>query len=294
MMVKKAIIPAAGLGTRFLPASKAMPKEMLPIIDKPTIQLIVEEAVDSGIEDILIITSRGKGIMEDHFDKSPELERALEIRHEKKALDIIKEVSTSANIHYIRQREPKGLGDAVLYGKSFIGNEPFAVLVGDDVVDSKTPCTRQLIDMFEKYNATILGCQVVDRQNISKYASVDGVYVKENLYRVKGLIEKPSAKEATSNQAVLGKYIITPTIFEILERINPGVGGEIQLTDALGELARVEEVYAYNFKGRRYDIGSKQGYLEAIVEYALKREDLRDDFKRYLSKIIDSDLYKGN
>lgn len=293
MKVKKAIIPAAGLGTRFLPATKAMPKEMIPIVDKPTIQFIVEEAVDSGIEDIIIITARNKGAIEDHFDKNPELERALAKKQDEEFLKLIEDISNLANIHYIRQKEPKGLGHAISYARTFIGDEPFAVLLGDDVVDAEVPCTKQLIDMFEKYNTTILGCQIVAKEHVSKYGIVDGIYVEEDLYKVKNLIEKPSIDQAPSTQAILGKYIITPRIFDFLENTKPGAGGEIQLTDALKALAEEEDMYAYNFKGRRYDVGNKLGYLEATVEYALKREELRDDFKKYLDKLVESDLYKN-
>nr|WP_326831092.1 UTP--glucose-1-phosphate uridylyltransferase GalU [Anaerosalibacter bizertensis] len=289
--IKKAIIPAAGLGTRFLPATKAQPKEMLPIVDKPTIQYIVEEAIESGIEDILIITGRNKRAIEDHFDKSVELELELEEKNKKELLHLVKNISNMVNIHYIRQKEPKGLGHAIYCAKTFIGNEPFAVLLGDDVVDSKTkPCLKQLMDVYDKYKVTILGVQEVERNNVNKYGIVSGRCVEEGLYKVKDLIEKPNIEEAPSNIAILGRYIITPDIFDILERTKPGSGGEIQLTDALRELAAKEDMYSYIFEGRRYDVGDKLGFLKATVEFALKRDDLKYDFKDYLIGLLKNDL----
>ncbi|MSS44346.1 UTP--glucose-1-phosphate uridylyltransferase GalU [Anaerosalibacter bizertensis] len=291
MTIKKAIIPAAGLGTRFLPATKAQPKEMLPIVDKPTIQYIVEEAIESGIEDILIITGRNKRAIEDHFDKSVELELELEEKNKKELLHLVKNISNMVNIHYIRQKEPKGLGHAIYCAKTFIGNEPFAVLLGDDVVDSKTkPCLKQLMDVYDKYKVTILGVQEVERNNVNKYGIVSGRCVEEGLYKVKDLIEKPNIEEAPSNIAILGRYIITPDIFDILERTKPGSGGEIQLTDALRELAAKEDMYSYIFEGRRYDVGDKLGFLKATVEFALKRDDLKYDFKDYLIGLLKNDL----
>lgn len=292
MKVRKAIIPAAGLGTRFLPATKAQPKEMLPIVDKPTIQFIVEEAVASGIEAIIIVTGRNKRSIEDHFDKNLELEYALKKNKKYELLKLVEDISNLVDIHYIRQKEPKGLGHAIYCAREFIGNEPFAVLLGDDVVNSQVPCLKQLMDVFERYNTTILGCQPVDREHVDKYGIVDGTYIEEDLYRVNDLIEKPSVEDAPSNQAILGRYIITPQIFDFLEHTKPGVGGEIQLTDALKALAKEEPMYAYNFKGRRYDVGDKLGYLEATIEYALRRQDLRDEFKEYIERLIQSDLYK--
>lgn len=292
MKVRKAVIPAAGLGTRFLPATKAQPKEMLPIVDKPTIQFIVEEAITSGIEAIIIVTGRNKRSIEDHFDKNLELEYALEKSEKYDLLELVEDISNLVDIHYIRQKEPKGLGHAIYCAREFIGDEPFAVLLGDDVVASQVPCLKQLMDVFETYNTTILGCQTVDREHVSKYGIVDGTYVEDDLYKVKDLIEKPSVEEAPSNQAILGRYIITPRIFSFLEHTKPGAGGEIQLTDALHALAKEEPMYAYNFKGRRYDVGNKLGYLEATVEYALQRSDLRDGFKEYIDRLIESDLYR--
>ncbi|MDR5587952.1 MULTISPECIES: UTP--glucose-1-phosphate uridylyltransferase GalU [Clostridium] len=282
MKVKKAIIPAAGLGTRFLPATKAQPKEMLPIVDKPTIQYIIEEAVASGIEEILIITGRNKKCIEDHFDKSIELEFELEKSGKEELLELVRNISDMVDIHYIRQKEPKGLGHAIHCAKTFVGNEPFAVLLGDDVVDSEEPCLKQLIDCFSEYNTTILGVQTVAEENVSKYGIVDGIHIEDRVYKVKDLVEKPSTEEAPSNVAILGRYIITPEIFNILENTKPGKGGEIQLTDALKTLISKEAMYAYNFEGRRYDVGDKLGFLQATVEFALKREELREPFIEYL------------
>lgn len=286
MKVKKAIIPAAGLGTRFLPATKAMPKEMLPIVDKPTIQYIIEEAVAAGIEEILIITGRNKKPIEDHFDKAIELELNLEKGGKQDLLDIVNESTNMANIHYIRQKEPKGLGHAVSCAKAFVGNEPFAVMLGDDIVDSEVPCLKQLIEAYEEKNATILGVQEVKKENVNKYGIVKGLKVSDRTYKVEDLVEKPKVEEAPSNVAILGRYIITPEIFNILENTKPGKGGEIQLTDALKTLISKEEMYAYVFEGRRHDVGDKLGFLQATVEYALKREDLKVEFKNYLKDIV--------
>lgn len=283
MKVRKAIIPAAGLGTRFLPATKAQPKEMLPIVDKPTIQYIIEEAVESGIEEILIITGRNKKSIEDHFDKSVELEMELEKARKQEMLNIVKGISDMVDIHYIRQKEPRGLGHAIHCAKTFVGNEPFAVLLGDDVVDSETPCLKQLIDCYSEYNTTILGVQTVPEENVSKYGIVDGIHIEDRVYKVKDLIEKPSLEEAPSNIAILGRYIITPEIFNILENTKPGKNGEIQLTDALKNLIGKEAMYAYNFEGKRYDVGDKLGFLQATIEFALKKEELREDFIDYLN-----------
>lgn len=287
MKVRKAIIPAAGLGTRFLPATKAQPKEMLPIVDKPTLQYIIEEAIESGIEEILIITGRNKSSIENHFDKSVELELELEKSGKFELLEEVKRISDMVNIHYIRQKEPKGLGHAIYCAKSFIGNEPFAVLLGDDIVHNpENPCLKQMIDCYDKYKTSILGVQEVPNEDVSKYGIVDGKHIENRIYKVKGLVEKPSKEEAPSNVAILGRYIINPTIFDILEHTKPGKGGEIQLTDGLKELANREAMYAYVFEGRRYDVGNKQGFLEATVEFALRRDDLREEFLDYLIKII--------
>ncbi len=285
MKIKKAIIPAAGLGTRFLPVTKAIPKEMLPIVDKPTIQYIVEEVIASGIEDVLIITGRNKSSIEDHFDRAVELEENLGRTNKEELLEEVRKISRMINIHTVRQKNPLGLGHAVYCAKSFVGNEPFAVLLGDDVVDSRKPCLKQMIEIFEQYNSTILGVQPVAWENVNKYGIVSGDKLNDSVYTVKDLVEKPSQEIAPTNIAILGRYIITPRIFEILEGTKKGVGGEIQLTDGLKELCNIENVYAYTFEGRRYDVGSKIGFLEATVDYALKRDDLRDEFKAYLHKL---------
>ena len=283
MKVRKAIIPAAGLGTRFLPATKAQPKEMLPIVDKPTIQYIIEEAVASGIEEILIITGRNKKCIEDHFDKSVELEMELEKNHKDELLEIVRGISDMVDIHYIRQKEPRGLGHAILCARAFVGNEPFAVLLGDDVVDSEVPCLKQLMDCYKEYKTSILGVQTVAKEDVNKYGIVDGIHIEDRVYKVKKLVEKPAVEESPSNVAILGRYIITPQIFDILKNTAPGKGGEIQLTDALQTLIESEAMYAYNFEGRRYDVGDKLGFLQATVEFALKRDELREPFIKYLT-----------
>ena len=280
--VRKAIIPAAGLGTRFLPATKSQPKEMLPIVDKPTLQYIIEEAIESGIEEILIVTGRNKKSIEDHFDRSVELELELEQKGKTEMLEMVQDISNMVNIHYIRQKEPKGLGHAVHCAKSFIGNEPFAVLLGDDIVDAETPCLKQMIDAYDEYKTSILGVQEVAKENVDKYGILDVKYIEDRVYKVKDMVEKPSVEDAPSNIAILGRYIITPEIFNILENQEAGKGGEIQLTDALQTLATKEAIYAYNFEGRRYDVGDKLGFLEATVDFALKRPELRDDFMAFL------------
>ncbi|MBQ1187954.1 MAG: UTP--glucose-1-phosphate uridylyltransferase GalU [Peptococcaceae bacterium] len=290
MPITKAVIPAAGLGTRFLPATKAQPKEMLPIVDKPTIQYIIEEAAASGITDILIITGRNKRAIEDHFDRSIELEMELERKHKDKLLKEIKDISNIVNIQYIRQQTPKGLGHAVLCAKNFVGNEPFAVLLGDDVVDSNVPCLKQLMNVYDRYNSSVLGVQQVSWNDVDKYGIVSGEVMEDGIHKVKTLFEKPDREIAPSNVAILGRYIITPDIFPILEHTEPGAGLEIQLTDALKELARHKAVYAYEFAGCRYDVGDKLGFLKATVEMALKRPDLHDDFAAYLRSLNDGGL----
>ena len=284
--VRKAVIPAAGLGTRFLPATKAQPKEMLPIVDKPAIQYIIEEAIQSGIEEILIITGRNKRAIEDHFDRAVELELTLKAQGKYDLLNLIEEIS-DVTIHYVRQKEARGLGHAVLCAKQFVGNEPFAVLLGDDIIDASVPCLKQMMSVYEDCPGTILGVQEVPQDKVCSYGIVKPVALKHNLWQAVDLVEKPSIAEAPSRLAVLGRYILEPEIFEILENTLPGRGGEIQLTDALRTLARSKNsVYAYNFQGRRYDVGDKQGYLEATVEFALKRPDLRDEFLQYLMKTV--------
>ncbi|WP_422484782.1 UTP--glucose-1-phosphate uridylyltransferase GalU [Gudongella sp. DL1XJH-153] len=286
MRVRKAVIPAAGLGTRFLPATKAQPKEMLPIVDKPTLQFIIEEAVASGIEEILIITGRNKSSIENHFDKSVELEMELERAGKDEMLEEVRKISDMANIHYIRQKEPRGLGHAIHCAKSFIANEPFAVLLGDDIVHSEKPCLKQMIEAYDEYKTTILGVQEVPDNEVSKYGIVDGNHIEDRIYKVRNLVEKPSMEDAPSNIAILGRYIINPAIFEAIEETKPGKKGEIQLTDALNLLSKREAMYAYVFDGKRYDVGDKQGFLEATVEFALRRNDLRDEFLNYLDNIV--------
>ena len=290
-VVKKAVIPAAGLGTRFLPATKAQPKEMLPIVDKPTLQYIIEEAVASGVEEILIITGRNKKSIEDHFDKSVELELELENKGKTDLLEIVRGISNMVNIHYIRQKEPKGLGDAIYCARYFIGDEPFAIMLGDDMVDNGQgpPCLKQLIDAYEAHNASILGVQEVDKENTDKYGIIDGQKLSDNIYKVKALVEKPDPDQAPSNVAILGRYIITPQIFDILGQIPPGKNGEIQLTDALEILKDKEDMYAYVFEGRRYDLGDKLGFLQATVDAALKKPELRDEFLRYLNQVCEKE-----
>lgn len=285
--ITKAVIPAAGLGTRFLPATKACPKEMLPIVDKPTIQYIIEEALASGIKDILIISGHNKRSIEDHFDRNPELELNLEEHGKADLLEQVKAIA-DINIHYIRQKEPKGLGHAILCAKSFVGDEPFAVLLGDDVVyNDENPCLKQLIDVYNTYGGSVLGCQTVPQEKVSSYGIVASeATAAERIFKVNDMVEKPAVEEAPSRLAVLGRYVIPPEIFSILERTDPGRGGEIQLTDALKVLAKQQNMYAYDFIGRRYDVGDKQGYLEATVEYALRREALKDKFLEYLKGIV--------
>ena len=285
--IKKAVIPAAGYGTRFLPATKATPKEMLPIVDKPTIQYIVEEAKASGIEDILIISGHGKRAIEDHFDSAPALEMALQEKGKDDLLAIVRETA-DINIHYIRQRYMRGLGDAILCARSFMGNEPFAVLLGDDVVyNPAKPALAQLIDIYEATGGSVLGCQNVPQEKVSAYGIVAGKQTDNpRLMRVADMVEKPAVEEAPSQMAVLGRYIIKPQIFDILEKTQPGKGGEIQLTDALKVLARRDAVYAYDFEGQRYDVGDKLGFLKATVEFALRREDLGASFQSYLKELI--------
>ncbi|WP_295157348.1 UTP--glucose-1-phosphate uridylyltransferase GalU [Selenomonas sp. AE3005] len=285
--IRKAVIPAAGYGTRFLPATKATPKEMLPIVDKPTIQYIVEEAKASGIEDILIISGHGKRAIEDHFDSAPALEMELQAKGKTDLLKIVQETA-DINIHYIRQRYMRGLGDAILCARAFMGDEPFAVLLGDDVVyNPDKPALAQLIDIYEATGGSVLGCQNVPEDKVSAYGIVAGEKTDNSrLMRVSDMVEKPAREEAPSRMAVLGRYIIKPQIFDILTQTKPGKGGEIQLTDALKVLARQDAVYAYDFIGQRYDVGDKLGFLKATVEFALRREDLGADFKAYLQEIV--------
>ncbi|TDL31827.1 UTP--glucose-1-phosphate uridylyltransferase GalU [Jeotgalibacillus sp. S-D1] len=289
MKVRKAIIPAAGLGTRFLPATKAMPKEMLPIVDKPTIQYIVEEAIESGIEDIIIVTGKGKRAIEDHFDHSFELEQNL---FDKGKLDLLSAVQKSSNmvdIHYIRQKEAKGLGHAIWCARKFIGDEPFAVLLGDDIVQAEKPCLKQLMEQYNRYKASIIGVQTVKEKDVSRYGIVEGSAMNDRLYNVRNLVEKPSVEEAPSNLAILGRYILSPKILDILSNQKPGAGNEIQLTDAIAELNHHEAVYAYEFEGSRYDVGEKMGFIQTTIEFALKRDELRFELLEYLSTVLEKE-----
>lgn len=285
--VRKAVIPAAGFGTRFLPETKAMPKEMLPIVDKPTIQYIVEEIQKSGIEQILIISGHAKRAIEDHFDSSPELEAHLYETGKMQQLKEIRKIS-DIKIHYVRQKYQRGLGDAILCAKDFIDGEPFGVILGDDVVYNGTgePALKQLMDQYEKTGGTVIGCQEVAPEQVSSYGIIDGETTSDpNLLKVQDMVEKPNREEAPSRFAALGRYVITPDVFDVLEETKPGKNGEIQLTDALRVMAHNERVYAYNFTGKRYDTGDKLGYLKATVEFALRREDLGPAFKAYLQKL---------
>ncbi len=283
--VRKAIIPAAGLGTRFLPATKAQPKEMLPIVDKPTIQYIIEEAVASGIEDIIIVTGRGKRAIEDHFDKSYELEETLAKKGKYDQLEEVQDISKLANIHYIRQKEPLGLGHAISCASSFIGNEPFAVLLGDDIVHSpEYPCLKQLIDVYEHYNSSVIGVKEVPEQDVSKYGVIS--YNKnsfaDGVFQLNDLVEKPKVEDAPSNYAIMGRYLLRPEIFGILENLPPGAGGEIQLTDAIKKLNEMQRVVGYEFKGERHDVGDKFGFIKATLDFALERESLRSQVLEYM------------
>ena len=271
--VKKAIIPAAGMGTRFLPATKAMPKEMLPIVDRPTIEYIVEEAILSGIEDIIIVTGKGKRAIEDHFDRNVELEQNLK---EKGKFDLLEKVnkSSNVNIHYIRQKEPKGLGHAIWCARKFIGNEPFAVLLGDDIVKADIPCTKQLINQFEMMNSSIIGVQHVSYEETNRYSIIDPISNEGRVYEVQRFVEKPAFGTAPSNLAIMGRYVLTPEIFDFLEKQEIGAGGEIQLTDAIQKLNSIQPVFAYNFEGKRYDVGEQLGFIMTTIEFALQDDEL--------------------
>ena len=287
--VRKAIIPAAGLGTRFLPATKAMPKEMLPIVDKPTIQYIVEEAVSSGIEDIIIVTGRSKRAIEDHFDKNYELEGNLIEKHKIELLEIVQDITNMVDVHYVRQKEALGLGHAVWTARKFIGDEPFALLLGDMIIDSEIPCLKQMIDIFNEKEGSVIAVEPVDWNEVHKYGVVDGTRMDNQLNLIHNLVEKPKVNPP-SNLAIIGRYILTPEIFDIIENVKPGVGGEIQLTDALQILAQRQPMYSYEFNGRLHDVGDKLGFLMATVEYALKNDDLKEGFEKYLRDKIGSQL----
>ncbi len=283
--VRKAIIPAAGLGTRFLPATKAMPKEMLPIVDKPTIQYIVEEAIESGIEDIIIVTGKGKRAIEDHFDNNFELEQNLA---EKEKFDLLEKVrqSSKVDIHYIRQKEPKGLGHAVWCARKFIGDEPFAVLLGDDIVQADKPCLKQLMDEYGKTGASIIGVQPVPEEETHRYGIIEPLEQTGRRYEVKNFVEKPAKGTAPSNLAIMGRYILTPEIFRFLEEQKIGAGGEIQLTDAIQKLNEIQRVFAYNFEGKRYDVGEKIGFIKTTIEFAMKNEELKQELIQFMEELI--------
>jgi UTP--glucose-1-phosphate uridylyltransferase len=288
--VRKAVFPAAGLGTRFLPATKAQPKEMLPLVDKPLIQYGVEEVMHSGVQNIIIVTGRGKSSIEDHFDVSFELEHLLESRGKKEMLAAVRGISDMIDISYVRQKEALGLGHAVLRAKELVGNEPFSVVLSDDVIASETPCMRQLLDVYEYFGASVLALMEVPRENISAYGVVDAEPVSHNgsrdgLFRIRNMVEKPKASEAPSNLAIIGRYVLTPEIFPSIEAVQPGAGGEIQLTDGLRHLLRNRPIYGLKFEGTRYDAGDKLGFLKATVEFALKRYDLGGPFREYLKSL---------
>ncbi|WP_243525248.1 UTP--glucose-1-phosphate uridylyltransferase GalU [Bacillus pseudomycoides] len=287
--VRKAIIPAAGLGTRFLPATKAMPKEMLPIVDKPTIQYIVEEAIESGIEDIIIVTGKGKRAIEDHFDHSFELEQNLLSKGKHEILEKVQE-SSKINIHYIRQKEPKGLGHAVWCARKFIGNEPFAVLLGDDIVQADTPCLRQLMNEYEQAHSSVIGVQTVPEDETHRYGIIDPLEQKGRSYQVSKFVEKPAKGTAPSNLAIMGRYVLTPEIFMFLENQQTGAGGEIQLTDAIQRLNEIQRVFAYDFEGKRYDVGEKLGFIQTTVEMALQHEELKNELLDYMKKLVESEM----
>ena len=285
--IRKAVIPAAGLGTRFLPATKAQPKEMLPIVDKPTIQYIVEEAIKSGIEDIIIVTGRNKRAIEDHFDRSMELETHLVKNSKEELLDLVQDIARMADIYYVRQKEALGLGHAIYSARKFIGNEPFAVLLGDDVIYSEVPVLRQMMNVYERYGASIVGVQEVPIEDTSKYGIVDGQKFEDRLYRAKNLMEKPLPVNAPETRlAIMGRYILNPEIFGILSVLQPGMGGEIQLTDGIMELGQYQEILAYEFEGQRYDVGGKLGFVKATIDYALRQGDISEGLMNYLRNLF--------
>ena len=288
--VRKAVFPAAGLGTRFLPATKAQPKEMLPVVDKPLIQYGVEEAIHSGVQNIIVVTGRGKSAIEDHFDVSFEMEHLLESRNKKDLLQLVRSVSDMIDIAYVRQKEALGLGHAVLRAKDLVGPEPFAVILSDDVIDSDVPCLRQLLDIYEFYGASVVALMEVPEDQTSAYGIVDAEPIShhgggDRLYRIRNMVEKPKKGEAPSRLAIIGRFVLTPEFFGSLEEMGPGSGGEIQLTDGLKHLLRSRPIYGYRFEGRRYDAGDKLGFLKATVEFALKRHDLGGPFREYLKSL---------
>lgn len=290
--VRKAIIPAAGLGTRFLPATKAMPKEMLPIVDKPTIQYIVEEAVESGIEDIIIVTGKGKRAIEDHFDNAWELEQNLAEKGKFDLLDKVRYSSNLANIHYIRQKEPLGLGHAVWCARNFIGDEPFAVLLGDDIVQNDPPCLKQLIDQYEETRSSVIGVQQVPEEETHRYGIIAPASKEGRRYQVDKFVEKPKQGTAPSNLAIIGRYLLTPEIFMFLDKQEKGAGGEIQLTDAIQQLNQIQRVFAYQFEGKRYDVGEKLGFVKSTIEFALQDENLKEELQAFLKEVMTESLIK--
>jgi len=293
LRVKKALIPAAGLGTRFLPATKSMPKEMLPIIDTPVIQYVVEEAIDSGIKDIIIITGRGKRAIEDYFDDSPELEMYLTKKNDTELLKLVRDVSSLVDIHYIRQKEPNGLGDAVLRAEKHIGDEPFAVLLGDDIIVNDKPCTAQLIENFEKYGKSIIAVEEVSYEKLSSYGIIKGKPIDDSLYVLEDIIEKPSQEAAFSNIGAVGRYVFTPEIFDCIRSAGTGFESEIQLTDGIRLLNKSQNIYACKFKGTRFDTGDRLGYIKAIVNFALKNENLKENIIEYLKEILKMGTEEG-
>ncbi|OYT61248.1 UTP--glucose-1-phosphate uridylyltransferase [Thermoplasmatales archaeon ex4484_30] len=285
MVIKKAVIPAAGLGTRFLPATKSLPKEMLPIIDKPAIHMVVEEAINAGIDDIIIITGRGKRAIEDYFDDSPELEMHLREKGKNELLHIVKKISSMANIHYIRQKEPHGLADAILKAEKHVCNEPFAVLLGDDIIKSPSPCIHQLIKAYTKLKSSVIAVQRVEKEKVSRYGIIKGKPIEENLYLIEDIVEKPLPEKAPSNVAAIGRYIFTPEIFDCIKSTSPGIGKELQITDSIKILIEKQNVYALEFAGRRYDIGNKTGYVEAIIDFALENKEIGREIRKYVEKL---------
>ncbi|HHH79507.1 MAG TPA: UTP--glucose-1-phosphate uridylyltransferase GalU [Thermoplasmatales archaeon] len=290
MKVKKAVIPAAGLGTRFLPVTKSMPKEMLPLIDTPAIHYVVKEAVEAGIDDIIIITGRGKRAVEDYFDDSPELEMHLIEKGKKDLLKTVREVSSMVNLHYIRQKEPKGLPDAVLKAEKHVGDEPFAVLLGDDIIKSKKPCIQQLIEVFNKFNSSVIAAQKVPMEKISRYGSIKGKEIEttmsNKIYLIEDIVEKPKPEKAPSNIASVGRYVFTPEIFDSIKETKPGVNNELQIADSIKILMQSQRVYASEFSGKRYDIGDKLGYVQAIIDFALENKEIGKNVKEYIKKIV--------
>jgi UTP--glucose-1-phosphate uridylyltransferase len=289
MEIRKAVIPAAGLGTRFLPVTKSMPKEMLPIIDKPVIQYVVEEAIDAGIDDIIIITGRGKRAIEDYFDAAPELEMRLSHQHKEETLSRLKKITDFPGIHYIRQKEPRGLGDAILKAEKHVGNEPFAVLLGDDIIANTRSCTGQLMSVFTRFNASVISVEKVPPEKVSSYGIIKGSAIEPDLFAIEDIIEKPPASLAPSNLGAVGRYIFVPEIFDCLKNTSPGVGNEIQLTDAIRLLLKEHPVYGYKFKGKRYDTGDKLGYIETIIDYALRDPQLQENLKKFLTDRLKRD-----